>query len=164
MPATVTGISGDGTGTPDLGMAFQHPDGAAADDGLILMRQPTDLEGEQLAEEEEGEVDVEEDDSDEGITSPQSQPPPPPGLGLILEGIDPHLHHRMAFLRGRESFSGSQDSLLSSVVAQADEVEDNQSTGEALEDESNSQVGITSHSFYIELFHLLIACFTETLR
>ena len=146
LPPIATGISGDGSGTPDIGLTFPHPDGAAAEDGLILLRHPTDLEADQLAEEAEEEevvagVDVEEEeDSDEMVTSPQAQPltNPPPGLGLILESMDSHLQHRMAFLRGRESSSGSQDSLLTAAAAPGDEVADEHSTGEALEDESNN--------------------------
>lgn len=122
------GIGGDGTGTPDIDLAFQHPDGASAEEGgvglIILQPSPSEMDGERLEEEEEEEE--EEDESDVEAVSPSPPQPlttPPPGLGLILEGMDAHLQHRMAFLRGRES-SGSQDSLLVEVNRSREALED----------------------------------------
>ncbi|CDI97278.2 kelch protein 12 [Echinococcus multilocularis] len=129
------GIGGDGAGTSDVQLAFQHPDGASAEEGgvglMLLQPLPSEMDGEQMGEEEV------EDEFDEEAAS-QSPPQPlitsPPGLGLILEGMDANLQHRMAFLRGRES-SDSQDSLLA---------EDNRSRG-AL-DESRAPFNINGES------------------
>ncbi|EUB56593.1 Kelch-like protein [Echinococcus granulosus] len=129
------GIGGNGAGTSDVELAFQHPDGASAEEGgvslMLLQPLPSEMDGEQMGEEEV------EDEFDEEAAS-QSPPQPlitsPPGLGLILEGMDANLQHRMAFLRGRES-SDSQDSLLA---------EDNRSRG-AL-DESRAPFNINGET------------------
>ncbi|KAM7535370.1 hypothetical protein Aperf_G00000104447 [Anoplocephala perfoliata] len=154
LPADGSGVADGRPLTPGVDATYQHPDGAAADDtsggsiGLMFLR-PTlaEMDGEQLARDGDNEDDDREgsDDreveSDEGPISPslpQSLTTTPLGLGLILEGMNVDLQHRMAFLRGRES-SGSQDDLTSSISIEEAE-EENGTLGAILDGETDPQL------------------------